>query len=323
MNTVKQSGRRGCADRWQAAESLQQGQAMTETLVMMLGLLPFFIAIPLLAKYQDMRQATLAASRTAAFECSVHFEHCHEQASTDEIANHIRRRHFSEVRMGVRSHDGVDDSRMAEQRNPFWTDRAGKPMLASFADVKLDITRERMDAYDEMKAHNVPQLRISQLAQTFSELTGPDRFGMPLSDGLVTAKVQASTALDDSWLKHLPADFTNRLNFNERTVVLVDGWHASSAKGSEARSTASRVEAGRQLPSVRHVMQALNGRIQLVPQRFIQNTVPSDKPELLLDVLYSPARFGISQDPISRNARLFHYHEVDVEIVPEDRLKKE
>ncbi|MDO4230987.1 MAG: hypothetical protein Q4D19_02520 [Lautropia sp.] len=296
---------------------------MTETLVMMLGLLPFFVAIPLLAKYQDMRQATLAASRTAAFECSVHFEHCHEDANTDEIANHIRRRHFSQLQTGVRSAEGVDDARMDEQRNPFWTDRAGKPMLASFADVKLDITREKMDAFNEMKAHNVPQLRLGQLAQTFSELTGPDRFGMPLSDGLITAKVQASTALDDSWLKHLPAGFTKRLNFNERTVVLVDGWHASSAKGSEARSTASRVEAGRQLPSVKHVLQALNDRIQLVPQRFIQNTVPSDKPERLLDVLYAPARFGISEDPISKNRELFHYHEVDVEIVPEDRLKKE
>lgn len=300
----------------------QRGQAMTETLVLMLGLLPFFIAIPLLAKYQDMRQATLSASRTAAFECSVYFERCLQNAHKDEIAEHIRRRHFSLHHSNVHGAGRANDASMEAQRNPFWTDSAGKPMLASLADVKLDISRAGLDSYTEMKASQVPEL-ADRFARMFSRLTGPDHFGIPLRDGLITARVQATTRLDDSWLRHLPAGFTDTLGFNERTVVLTDGWHASSATGSEARSVASRVEAGRRLPSVRQVLQTFNEQLRIVPAKFIRNTVHSDKPERVLDVLYAPVRFGIESDPFSRTRNQFHYHQVDVEIVPDDRLKKE
>ena len=52
----------------------QRGQALAETIVVIsFVIVPFFVAVPLLAKYQDMRQATVSASRTAAFECSVRF----------------------------------------------------------------------------------------------------------------------------------------------------------------------------------------------------------------------------------------------------------
>ena len=58
----------------------QRGQALAETMVVIsFVMLPFFVAVPLLAKYQDMRQATVSASRTAAFECSVRFEACRKR----------------------------------------------------------------------------------------------------------------------------------------------------------------------------------------------------------------------------------------------------
>ena len=47
--------------------TLQDGQALAETLVIAsFVLVPFIIAVPMLAKYQSIRQATEASARTAA-----------------------------------------------------------------------------------------------------------------------------------------------------------------------------------------------------------------------------------------------------------------
>ena len=63
--------------------TLQDGQALAETLVIAsFVLVPFIIAVPMLAKYQSIRQATEASARTAAFECTVRIEDCHQDAAT-------------------------------------------------------------------------------------------------------------------------------------------------------------------------------------------------------------------------------------------------
>lgn len=302
----------------------QQGQAMSETLVVMLALVPFFVALPLIARYQDMRHATLAASRTAAFECSVRFERCgNDQQESDVIANQIRRRHFSRHHIDVHSGDVASDETLAAQRNPFWHDSKGNSMLASYADVTLDIKREKADA---IKKLNFGNLNLSSAVEKFAKFAGPDAFGMPIRDGLITAQVQSKTRLDQSWLRHLPAGFTDTLNFSEKTVVLVDGWHASSAKGPEARSFQNRVEQGRRLPSVTDLVREIGSEFRLAPQGRLERWLPDDGVEKALDLLYQPVRFGIREEgklSIFQHRKPFRYHEIDVEILPQDRLKSQ
>ena len=56
--------------RWrrsQAGPFSQQGQALTEFLVASLVVVPLFLLIPMIGKYQDMAHNTLMASRYVAF----------------------------------------------------------------------------------------------------------------------------------------------------------------------------------------------------------------------------------------------------------------
>ena len=49
----------------------QAGQALTEFLVVALALIPLFLLIPMIAKYQDIGHSTQMASRYAAFEATI------------------------------------------------------------------------------------------------------------------------------------------------------------------------------------------------------------------------------------------------------------
>ena len=49
-------------------------------------------------------------------------------------------------------------------------------------------------------------------------------------------------------------------------------------------------------------------------------------PEELIDLLYSPIRLLITSPllaPVEPRGRLFRYHEIDVDVVPRDRLPQE
>lgn len=298
----------------------QQGQAMVESLTVMLALLPFVIAIPLIAKYQDIRHATLSAARTASFECSVRVENCTHEASRRQINEQIRRRHFSRHHINLHSDDTVDDSMMADERRRFWSGRNGQPMLASFGDVSLSISQEKADAVRELK---LGSLKVGKLATALSKFAGPDAFGLPLNDGLVTAQVQSRVKLDDSFGRHLPAGLLpEHLNFRERSVVLVDAWNASSARGSEARSLASRVEQGRRLPAASTLLQELGRFTHLAPLELIGEAIPRDDPEKALRLFYRPLETVLRNDPLlNKNRRgQFHHYEVDVEVLPTDRV---
>jgi len=149
----------------------QRGQALAETMVVIsFVMLPFFVAVPLLAKYQDMRQATVSASRTAAFECSVRFEACRNGQATDDIADQIRRRHFSKTLLGLRSDETPADDQLEQERNRFWVDRKGNALLQSYKDVALRIDHENFDAFKG-------QRRVEAFLSAASDVSGPGRFG--------------------------------------------------------------------------------------------------------------------------------------------------
>ena len=296
-----------------------RGQALTESLVVMAVLVPFVIAIPLIARYQDIRHATISAARTAAFECTVRFETCAQAAVQDELAAQLRRRHFSRHHIDLHSADGADDETLPQERRRFWVDRTGKPLLASFKDVSLEIDQGRADFVKRLSPLGIG---VGHLAEKFSKLAGPDAFGMPLTDGLMTARVQVRVPLDESFRRKMPAGFPESLNFRERSVVLVDAWNASSAKGGEARSLSSRVARGRRLPGVSDILQTLDGAVPMLPPAFSPQAMPKDDPDALLDLFYKPLEFIMTHDPLNEGGEAFRRGEVDVEIVPGDRLKR-
>lgn len=122
----------------------QRGQATTEFAVLGLALVPIFIAIPLIGKYIDMNQSAEQASRYVAFEAAA--RNTRSSWKTDaELAVEVRRRFFSNSDAPVKTNDAAGD--FSANRNPVWTDHAGKPLIAKFEDdVGVTSTKEGYNA---------------------------------------------------------------------------------------------------------------------------------------------------------------------------------
>jgi len=120
-----------------SAHRRQQGQALTEFLVVALLLIPLFLLLPMIAKYLDIAHATQMASRYAAFEAM------HRNSATPDgwkppaqLADEVRRRFFSNGDAPVKTGDTAGD--FAAHRNAFWRDSQGKPLIGTIGnDVRL------------------------------------------------------------------------------------------------------------------------------------------------------------------------------------------
>ena len=110
----------------------QRGQALTEFIVIAFALVPLFLIVPLIGKYQDISHATQMASRYVAFDATVnnddiagsHFK------TADQLAGEVRRRFFSNVDAPIKTNDTAGN--FDAHRNPLWTDTTGKPLIADF-----------------------------------------------------------------------------------------------------------------------------------------------------------------------------------------------
>ncbi|MCY4755459.1 hypothetical protein [Pelomonas aquatica] len=176
------------------------GQATVEFVVAALVLVPLFIAIPLLGKYADLFQATEAASRYVAFEGMAR-NSSSSWKSDAELSLEVRRRFFSNSDAPVKTGDAAGD--FTANRNPMWSDNAGRPLLAKFEDdVKVSTSVSDKNAVVATKA--------------FAPLLGLGTHNW--YDATVTIK---------------PADIPNFAPFDKiglsttrRTVLLADAWTA-------------------------------------------------------------------------------------------------
>jgi hypothetical protein len=296
--------------------SRERGQALVEVLVFAAALVPLLLAVPLIAKYQDIRHAAVAASRTAAFECSVRPEHCtHEDVQTS-IAADLRRRHFARHDRDLMSADGMADDAAAEQRNGFWVDRRGAALLSKPSDVVLSTDMGESDAAGG--AWN-RAARGGRGAAAVADLAGPSRFGFEPAAGLITTGVRAHVSLNRTLAQWLHRPEGLQLALSGKTAVLVDPWNASSGAGAEQRSLLSRVEQGRRLPDAGASFSAAWGA---APADALGSPAGGSAEEAV-DLLYLPIRSLITNPllaPLEPRGTLFRYHEIDVERVPADRI---
>ena len=296
----------------------QRGQALAETIVVIsFVIVPFFVAVPLLAKYQDMRQATVSASRTAAFECSVRFEACRNGQATDDIVDQIRRRHFSKTLLGLRSDETPADDQLEQERNRFWVDRKGNALLQSYRDVALRIDHENFDAIKGKP-------RFEEVLDAMSNVAGPGRFGLMARGGLFSAQVQSRAPMDQWLWGKLNLNHDPMLTFDSRLGILADAWNASSAKGTEASSLTSRLDKGRRLPSARDLIKATNDATHVLPPDVV-NGLPSGDPERFIEAVHRPLvkLIHFQGEAVGGNGERFDYHNVNVEIIPQDRLQQQ
>lgn len=264
----------------------QYGQALVETLVACLAMIPLLIGITAIGKLLDVRHSTIAASRTAAFECTVRIVECSDPDGRATIQDEIRRRHFLRDDREVLSADAAPERVPATERVLGWTDRSALPLMDRLDSVQTRVSRQRLDAPASHLRSN--QARIATAGvRLLDEIAGPARFNLQTWDGLQVAEVLAPVSTSDIAVR-------TPLRLRARTAVLVDGWGASGPEGTDAASVRTRVSAGQSPPAlepiadvgyatVRVLMQAMR-LLQLEPaagayrHRWIDmDVVPADR----------------------------------------------
>lgn len=216
---------------------------MLELLVTLIALIPLFLALALLAKYRDLEQATVSASRLLAFECTLNPEACANGALDPVLAEAVITRSFGPTDAPIRSLYLTDPEADAGLGIAFWTDRAGRPLLKDRQAVSVSTRRQHFNSPLAL-AGSVSDRSFPGAVETLSNVAGPGRFGLDISGGLVDARVSTRVAGDGS-----RADWVDRLlpipvQMQARTAVLGDSWAASGPDNGQPDSVHARVDAG-------------------------------------------------------------------------------
>lgn len=260
----------------------------------MIALLPLYFGVVWVAKVIDARQATLAASRALAFECTVRPDACRDAAGSAVVAGELRRRFFGAPSAGLRSDESAAGPTDGADGPPRWRDRTGTPLLERFEDVSIGIEALRFDSPLAFAGGQGERV-IPGALRLLSELGGPDRFGLSLDAGLLRARVTTRLSRhrpEDAWLASLVG---RPLTLEAGLAILTDAWDASGPYGPAADSVASRVGAGSRLPGLESAIAA-----GWLPVR---------------GLLSVAAGIGLESA-----ATAFRWHEIDVDLVPVDRI---
>lgn len=231
----------------------QRGQALVETLVAAVVLIPLALLVLLLGKFQSMQQATIAASRTLAFECTVRPRACADAASHAGLADEVRRRHFGRIDREILSGDTLSDAAPPQERNALWTDRLGTPLLERFSDVTVSLASPRFDA-----GRSTAIGRASGgMAAILDRLAGPARFGLSIDGGMAQARVQMRVSPSQAGNEQLARLESLPLTMQARAAVLTDAWHASGPYGNAAHRVEARVGQGSRIDPLHETQIAL------------------------------------------------------------------
>ena len=288
----------------------QRGQALLELLVAMLAIVPVFFGVAWLARMQDMQQATIAAARALAFECTVRPQECSaaaqargdlggsaepgQSAQSEKFAAELRKRLFAAPRAGLRSDDIAAGEVTTANGNALWVDRTGKPLLERFEDVSIEIAPVRFNSPFAF-AGGQGDRSFPGAVRLLSELGGPGRFGLDLEAGFIDARVQVDVARsrpDDGWIRRMTA---MPITLKARLSILTDSWTASGPYGGAPDSVQTRVDAGASLPGVEPALRAA-----WLPVR---------------GLLATGSLLGFES-----RASEFKPYQIDVDLVPPDRL---
>jgi len=230
-----------------------RGQALIETLVVAIALVPLAVLVVLLGKYQSIRSATVSASRSLAFDCAARPADCADPARVDWLVQGLRARHFD--------------------RQPLWHDRTGRPLLERPTDVGGSLAPQRFDAGLGTALGRAASVDITGIggaggvyngsgytfgadapgasaARLLDTLAGPTRFGLAIEGGLSEARVQVAVAPSHAANVGFARLDPLALTMRARTVVLTDAWNASGPDNGAA-SVLARSSAGSRLDSLR------------------------------------------------------------------------
>lgn len=223
---------------------------MTEFLAVALALVPLFLLVPMIAKYQDIAHFTQQASRYAAFDATVRNDATGSWKDEAELAAEVQRRFFSTSDAPIKTGDIVGN--FDAHRNLFWSDPAGQHLIA---DLNNDIAvsfgtgfgGSHADAFEAASDNDLftlaPALQLS-------------------TRGIYRANVSVTIAKLPAGLAFYEPFDAIALGTTRTTSVLIDPWTARDPSQVEGKILASPAlfPAGQLVP----IAAAVNGVIAIV-----------------------------------------------------------
>lgn len=211
----------------------QRGQALTEFIVMALVLVPLFLLIPMIAKYQDMAHATAMASRYVAFEATTRNAGSAGGFKTPaELNQEVARRFFSNADAAIKTNDAAGD--FAANRKPFWVDQRGDPLIKEFgSDVAVSFGTANGANHSDAYIAAADGEPFEQTPVNVRHRLGLNAPGLYRANVSIT--VADLPAEDDSYTKTYETFKEIGLTMTRSTVLLVDGWGARGPEQVESR----------------------------------------------------------------------------------------
>jgi hypothetical protein len=218
------------------ATSFEKGQALSEFLILAFALIPLFLLLPVIAKYQDISHSTQMASRYVAFDATTRNEFTSTWKSETQMADEVRRRYFSNSDAPIKTND-VAGNFLAHQ-NLFWRDPKGAPLIKDFgADVKVSYGLDNKPKPNQGLSDKTKE---AYLFEGFS-FEGLDvmnlrsMMNLPDSARVYTGNVSVTLANLPAGIKsYEPFDKIN-LSMNRSTSLVVEPWMANSPHQAEDR----------------------------------------------------------------------------------------
>lgn len=212
--------------------SRQQGQALTEFVVIALALVPLFLLMPMIGKYQDIAHATSMASRYVAFDAMAnHANSATGFKSPEQLAGEVRRRFFSNSDAPIKTGDEAGD--FNANRNLMWTDPQGEPLIRSFADVSVSFGPSQ-------GANNSDGMRAAGDHKPFNALPVFETAKlMGLESGIYQANVHVRLGNVEQLLGNYAASYEElsqlSLGMTRSTTLLINPWTAANANAIHGR----------------------------------------------------------------------------------------
>ena len=187
-----------------ARSSKQKGHALTEFIVLAIALVPLFLLMPLIGKYQDISHSVLAASRYVAFDMLTRYNNPKPQA---QLEQEVRHRFFSSSTSAIKTNDAAGD--VKTDQNPHWRDPQNRALISKFSDIQVHTNWEETTG------------SVAALNNSANETVR-----LPKRD-LFTATITVPIINLPTGLRYYkPLDKLN-LQISRRTSVAPDTWAAS------------------------------------------------------------------------------------------------
>ena len=202
--------------------SRRAGQALTEFMIISLVLIPLFLLIPMIGKYQDIGHATQLASRYAAFDAVLRNDSINSWKLPASLEAEVRQRFFGSPGTAI-----VTGEQQETAFREGWTDTHAHPLIATPASIALSFGSHggkiHADAYDTAGSDDMALFLLAPI------------IGLE-SRGLYRANVGVSLARLPAGLRSIEPFDQLDLHIERHATVLPVPWTANAPAQTEARA---------------------------------------------------------------------------------------